>query len=164
MSKLALAHLIAGLQAGGSVSDDLLLEAVTYSECSQGRRPDCAGPAFAELLVDETITAEDLTAVKQVLVDIVVTGRCQTRQMSAIAFALSKFGDKRLVPLLTIWLDRHLRLLLEHNGAVSQLLYALEDLGAAVPPRSSSGITSTEQNLETARRYLGETLGFTYPW
>ena len=161
MSHQVANHLIAHLSNRARIDSDLLLEALLYVEASNGREPSGVDPQLEELLSEEKFTPEISKEIKRLLVNVLVEEHSTELVVSA-ARVLQEFRDQKIAPILTVLLDRHLRLLLEHNRAVSQLLFALADCGAPVGG-VSRGIGTVELNIEIARRHLCTELGLVYP-
>ncbi|UXI67744.1 hypothetical protein [Tahibacter amnicola] len=157
-------ELMASLAGEGPVSDQALRLAVAYIEHARRGSLELAEIfGLGEAMACETITEDTLNDVRCAMVRLVECGLCTTAQVPTVVYALTRLADPRLVPLLTAWLGEHLRELLVHHRAVSQLLFGLTGLGAPVPFRPSAGVSTVELNIETATKYLEAATG-ARPW
>jgi hypothetical protein len=145
------------------VTAQVLLTALFYVEKSRGLPASGADDDLLKRLEAEEFSPETTDLLKQYLISFAATTQDGELFASCIG-VLQAFHDPKLHPLLTGWLDGHLRALLRYSGNVHSLIHALERTGASIPHRQSGGVTSVESNIETARDYLGVTLGTHYPW
>ena len=161
MSNQVANQLISALSNRARVDSELLLATLIYVEMSQGRPPCGINPPLEELLQSEAFSQDALEEIRRLLIQLLVEDPPLELQISAVR-VLQEFHDPKLVSLLSVLLDRHLRSLLKHNAAVSQLLFALADCGAPVGG-ISRGIGTVELNIELARKHLSDELGLQYP-
>lgn len=164
MSRKVSSYLISELRSHSSVDSEVLLTALFYVESSRGRFPGPELSGVDELLREEEFSEDALFEVKQALIALATKPDLHPKQFASCIRVLREFADPKLVPLLSTWLDAHLRKVMAHSVAVSELLYALTQSGAAVPHRQSSGTDTVELNIQTAKDYLGEFMGIRYAW
>ena len=163
MSDQVAQYLLRSFADQSRVSADVLLAAHFYAEKSQGMPATGVNEDLEKLLAEEEFSDDVSQQIRQAVIGFAV----KTENVDLFAAAvgvLRIFRDPKAVSLLTAWLDGHLRQMLLHNRALSQLLHALQDSGAPIPFRQSSGIDGVESNIDTARKYLVETLGIQYSW
>jgi hypothetical protein len=116
---------------------------------------------YASLYAAEPITDIDAAVLKAALVEH-LSKRDAPHVASAVR-ALGSFQDLALVPFLRELLANHLRLLLDQNGIVGNLIGALDHCGERVITVGGYGIACTEKSIADARLYLTR-FGLTFPW
>lgn len=108
----------------------------------------------------EPLSGADVEALKKALVAYI---QSTPNAAAGAAFALGKFYDPTLAPLLREQLARHLKTLLKYNAALSNLICALDNAGEEIISRGSHSLMETEEMIADAREYLGKH-GQVFPW
>jgi hypothetical protein len=163
MSKQIANYLVSVLSDPARISDEDLVTTLLYIEASRGQKSGGFDAEFSKQLDAEEFSPATTQEIKNLLVSLGSENPFGSTFTSVVR-CLQAFGDPQLIPLLTSWLDLNLGQLLQYNRSLSQLLFALTDSGAPVPHRVSSGVTSVELNIATARQYLLSQLGVQYAW
>lgn len=115
---------------------------------------------YQQRLVTDPPDPEDMQALLDSLVQHIQSASAPA---GAAAFALGKFHEPSLVPLLREQLERHLRTLLECTAAVSNLICALENSGEKIISPGDHSLTEPGKIIDDARNYLLKQ-GLKIPW
>ncbi len=153
-----IAELITGIEAN---EDEAFLGASEVAAAS------CFGFAvyqalepYHERLAADPPGPEDVAALKSALVARITSSPMPA---TAAAFALGKFHDPALAPLLREQLARHLGEFLRYNAAIANLIGALDNSGETIIRDGVHSITETDRMINDARAYLSRH-GQVFPW
>ncbi len=116
---------------------------------------------YASLYAAEPITDTDAEMLKAALAEHL--SKNEATHVAAAVHALGSFEDLALVPFMRDRLARHLRLLLDQNAIVGNLICALDNCGERVMTSGAYTISGTEKNIADARLYLTR-FGLIFPW
>jgi hypothetical protein len=106
---------------------------------------------YSERLTGISLTSTDIDALKNALIEYIKNSNGAA--ISAI-FALGKFNDPALVPMLRKLLLNRLCLLLDYKAAVSNLLCGLDNLGEKAISDNSHSYINIEKLINDATEYL----------
>ena len=115
---------------------------------------------YNERINTEPPSNEDVEALKSALIAYVNSA---SNPAGSAAFALGKFYDPTLTPVLRNQLAKQLKELLKCNSALSNLITALDNSGEDIISNGSHSIMETEKMIADARAYL-EKHGQVLPW
>ena len=151
--------LIEGIRAG---DDEAFLGAGEIARAHVlGLEDTAVVEPYASLYAAEPITDVDAAVLKTALVEHL--SKHDAPHVAAAVWALGKFQDSALVPFIRNLLAKHLRLLLDQNAIVGNLICALDDCGEHVITNGTYSLAGTEKNIADARLYLTR-FGLECPW
>lgn len=115
---------------------------------------------YADQISSNPPTPEDIATLKNALIEHIESGPMPT---TGAAFALGKFHDPALTPVLRCQLAKHLQALLKYNAALSNLLCALHNSGEKIHGNGTHSLQETDAMIADARQYLAKH-GMIFPW
>lgn len=106
---------------------------------------------YHERITDEPPTNEELEVLKNTLLSYM---KHTKNPAGSAAFALGKFYDPNLAPLLREELAHHLTILLKYKASLSNFIIALHNSGEDIVSNGSHSIIETEKMIADAHAYL----------
>jgi hypothetical protein len=119
--------------------------------------------AFSDIdFSKESLDQSDLDSVQSALLE-TLSRDLSLREESAVLSALSVTGDAKLKPVFEHHLEKHLRLLLRHSGALYSALLGLDRLGVPVFASGGRSCISISENISSAQQHLSR-IGIVVSW
>jgi hypothetical protein len=116
---------------------------------------------YASQYSAEPMTEVGAAALKTTLVEYL--SKRDASHVAAAVCALGRFQDSTLVPFIRDCLAKHLRLLLDQNAILGNLICALDRCGEHVITNGTYAISRVEKSIADARLYL-DRFGLKFPW
>lgn len=149
-------ELVAGIKIG---DDEAILGACEIADAFHIRNFQPV-PPYDDRLRANPPNAEDISVIKFALIEHLESARTPGSRVYA---ALGKLRDPSLIPMLREHLALTLKTLLEYNGAIANLIMALDRSGEKIVVGTYHSPFQPEKMIADARAYLKQ-FGQLFPW